>query len=205
MKISKIMLAFVLMAVVVNSAIADDYDGPRNRCKSKSNKIWVERTHECIPENPCKDSKFEVYCNRLFRDTEVMELGYKILVESYARTHNLSCEPVDTESKLVGQDYVMCMGDDVMVFEFDDVNEHAIGFNTEKRDQRYMENNYPYVCRAIGGYSGADSTNKCYNTTESNCVKLISVLQSYDMDKGTNFEEGICVISIKDNSGGKFF
>lgn len=53
MKVSKIMLASLLGAIAINSVMADEYDGPRNRCKAKSDKHWVEKTKECIPANPC--------------------------------------------------------------------------------------------------------------------------------------------------------
>ncbi len=205
MKVSKIILASLLGVVVVNSAIADDYEGARNRCKSKSDKIWVEKTHECIPENPCKDSKFEAYCNRMFKDVEVQDLGYKVLVEAYASTHDLECLPMDTKSKLVGQDYVVCMGEDVMVFEFDDVNEFAIGFDNQKRDAKYMWDKYPHVCRAIGGQSGVDNRVKCYDTTESNCSRLKSVLQKYLVDGGVRWEDNVCVMSIMDTNGAEYF
>ena len=32
-----------------------------------------------------------------FKDVETQELGYKVLIEAFARTHNLSCVPVDTK------------------------------------------------------------------------------------------------------------
>ena len=149
MKISKMLLVSLLGVVVIGGAMADEYDGPRNRCQSKSDKIWVESTKACIPENPCKDSEYEkAYCNRAFANFQ-SPAGtdlYIDLINLYAENHALNCKAVPKESKLVGQDYVVCKGTDVMVFEFDDINDHAL-----HNVSNYLNDLNAAVCVASGG------------------------------------------------------
>lgn len=192
----KLMFGIAGVIAIVVSASAVDTAQIKAACEASDKTLWVERNQVCIPRNPCKDSKFESYCNRMFADVELNELGYKVLVEAYARTHNLSCMPVDTKSKLVGQDYVICMGDDVMVFEFDDISEQNMyGFDNGKS---YMKELYPYICKAIGGQSGADNNKACYGTTESNCLQLISVLQKYGVDGFySRWEKDFCRLDVE--------
>lgn len=68
MKVSKIILASLLGAVAISGAFADEFDGPRNRCKAKSDKIWLEEVHSCVPKNPCttgtEEEKNE-YCDEI--------------------------------------------------------------------------------------------------------------------------------------------
>lgn len=204
----KIIFGIVGIMSVMIPALADvssDTAKLKAACQASDKTLWVERNQVCIPKNPCKDSKFEQYCNRDFKNVQIQELGYKILIEAYAGTHDLECLPVDTKSKLIGQDYVVCMGDDVMVFEFDDISEYAFGFDAKKRDANYMWDKYPYVCRAINGQSGVDNRTRCYDTTEANCLQLKSILQKYLVDDGVRWEDNVCVISISDNNGAEYF
>jgi len=161
MKVSKIILASLLGAVMINGAFADEFDGPRNRCKAKSDKIWVERTHECIPTNPCKDSKYEEYCNRAFKDYQSpggTDL-YIYLIDFYAESHNLSCKAVPQDSSMFGQDYVVCQGTDVMVFEFDDINNYNI-WSEYHPAQRPHQKTLEAICTAAGGSIETISENK---------------------------------------------
>ena len=87
MKVSKIILASLLGAIAINSVMADEYDGPRNRCKAKSDKIWLEEVHSCVPKNPCTtgtEEEKEAYCDEItfsnislsyLKAAEVLEMG----------------------------------------------------------------------------------------------------------------------------------
>ena len=65
MKVSKIMLASLLGVVAISGAFADEYDGPRNRCKARPDKVWVEREKICVPTDTCdpqlKYSQSDIY------------------------------------------------------------------------------------------------------------------------------------------------
>ena len=191
MKVSKIILASILGAVVLNCANADDYDGPRNRCKSKSDKIWVERTKACIPENPCKDSNFEKYCNRDFKNLDTGLVGYKILIDVYTKTHGISCEPENTESKIFGQDYVLCQGQDVLVFEFDDIDDAL--FNNEEHAP--FQFSWEEMCRALGKTSlqkdmEYGSYYECQGITEDDCDIITKSVNKYYNGGIPKFENG---------------
>ena len=183
-----------VIAVVASANAAETAD-IKAACQASDKTLWVERNKVCIPRNPCKDSKYEKYCNRMFKDVEVQEIGYKVLVEAFARTHGLSCVPIDTKSKFVGQDYVICMGTDVMVFEFDDISEHPL---KEGLLNTYMHNRYPYVCNAIGGDVLSKDNYSCYGVTEDTCTVLQNVLEKYKVDAHTswNKEKASCHMSI---------
>ena len=210
MQISKILLASLLGAVVINNVMADEYDGPRNRCKSKSDKIWVESTKECIPANPCKDSTYDTYCNRMFKDFEVKGIGgewknesgdgYKLLVAAYALGHDLSCKPLDAESKTIGQDYVMCYGDDVMVFEFDDINDINVkaSFSKEARE-KYNDEYSRLFCEALGGGYNTEYA-VCTGISEERCVAADRLAFKYkNLGQGSwtvNLDPAGCVINF---------
>lgn len=198
MKTKNIICGIAGILATMSAANAVDTAQIKAACQANKKTLWVERNQVCIPRNPCKDSKYEQYCNRDFKDVQIKELGYKVLVEAFARTHNLSCVPVDTKSKLLGQDYVICMGDDVMVFEFDDISEVAI---KDELTDRYMLNRYPAVCRAIGGSTLEDNKTACSQVTKADCMTLKEVLEKYNVDAYTNwYEDGnYCRISISRN------
>ena len=73
MKYAKILCGALLGLVVVN-AMADEYDGPRNRCNAKTDKLWIEDTKACIPANPCSSDDRDIvdtYCVRRFADIDI--------------------------------------------------------------------------------------------------------------------------------------
>lgn len=94
MKVSKIMLASLLGAVAISGAFADEFDGPRNRCKAKSDKIWLEEVHSCVPENPCTtgtEEEKKEYCDEItfsnislsyLKAAAVLEMGHIVRGES---------------------------------------------------------------------------------------------------------------------------
>ena len=149
MKVSKIILASLLGAVAISGAFADEFDGSRNRCKAKSDKIWVERTHDCIPQNPCENPNFDQYCNREFRNLQLADGEYIGLINYYADVNNIDCKAVPQNAKLIGQDYVICMGKDVLVFEFDDINDIVI---TKSKVENFFSDDLMHaLCKIMGG------------------------------------------------------
>ena len=178
MKISKIILVSILGAVVLNCAIADEYDGPRNRCKSKSNKIWVENTKTCIPENPCKESGYEKYCNRDFKEYQSPKGSnmYVHLINLYADSHNLKCSAVPKDADLVGQDFVLCKGNDVMVFEFDDISNSTFLETVYSADwnTKQLEATIKAVCKAINGTIKKEGLKTVCSTSNPGCPRNLN-------------------------------
>lgn len=193
----KTLLGIAGVLAMISSANAVDTAQIKAACQSSDKTLWVERNQVCIPRNPCKNSKYDKYCNRIFRDVQTHHNGYKVMIEVFAKTHTLSCVPVDTNPKIVGQDYVICMGDDVMVFEFDDIHDDVI-----ISDDNYMYNLYPFLCKAIDGNVLQDGNkSKCYTTTKDACGVLNSVLKKHGFGYATwvnNDNDMHCVISAKE-------
>lgn len=194
----------IMAAVSAASAndVAQDTAKLKAACQASDKLVWVERNQVCIPRNPCKDSKYEVYCNRLFKDVQTQGVGYQVFIEAFARTHNLDCSVVEQNSKLIGQDYVICMGNDVMVFEFDDIS------NFQLRDGFVGPNpmkNLSTLCAAVGGHGDSARNEQYCITTESNCTILNSVLKKvygdakWETHDGTNY----CVIYGGNYEAGK--
>ncbi|MBR5355171.1 MAG: hypothetical protein IK122_03515, partial [Alphaproteobacteria bacterium] len=113
----KVTLGIAGILAMVSSANAVDTAQIKAACQSSDKTLWVERSQVCIPRNPCDNQKYGKYCNRVFAeyqspaDTNV----YIDLINLYAKTHGLECDAVPQESALIGQDYVICQGIDVMV------------------------------------------------------------------------------------------
>ncbi len=128
MKMKKIVLcaAAGIAAMSCANAAGIDVNQIKTACQSSDKTLWVERNQVCIPRNPCGSDKFRQYCSHVFRDVETQSDGYKVLIDLYARANNISCKPVNQDAKPIGQDYVLCDGTDVMVFEFDDIHDRAI-------------------------------------------------------------------------------
>lgn len=199
-----------VMAVLASANAAETAD-IKAACQASDKTLWVERNKVCIPKNPCKDSKYEKYCNRIYKDLELWGNQYMILVEAYAKGHGLSCSPVDTKSKMVGQDYIICMGDDVMVFEFDDISDTPPSFNQDKLDE-FTLNYKRLLCEAIGGAYGSGI---CQNVSEHQCRQLDDLADRYYVSNflGTSwgpvgdYKEPVCVINYYQRSffnGGVF-
>lgn len=174
-------------------------DQLRIACQSSEKTLWVERNQLCIPRNPCKSEKFEAYCNRLFKDIQTLDLGYMVLIDIYAQTHGLSCKPVRQDSKLFGQDYVLCDGVDVMVFEFDDIHNHSLLSVPEERLFGY--------CYAIGGQiGGSDGKYVCFDVSKRDCDIAARIVEEYGFSK--NYEYSVnesgqhyCYIDIVKHGG----
>jgi hypothetical protein len=179
MKVSKIILASMLGAAILGSAGADEYDGPRNRCKARTDWYWVENTKTCVPKNPCKDEKYEKYCIRDFRDVEVNGLTKAVkLAEYYLKfkgLENVNCLKDQTgEEKGGRQNYIACTaagGSRYVVFEFDDTTNNEID-NSETMEEYNEARNI--LCNALGGQKlGA----YCQGITEENCNKLVDAVK----------------------------
>jgi hypothetical protein len=206
MKIKKMLMCVAAGAVVMSCASANDIDVNqiRTACQSSDKTLWVERNQVCIPRNPCENQKFYHYCNRVFGNVETQGVGYRILIDLYARAHNLSCKPVNQDAKLFGQDYVVCDGIDVMVFEFDDIHDHAIN-NID-----YLSRMTKALCTAVDGQKvGGDWTGKCM-TSKERCQNINDVLNEYGFAatwssrSGASYYENskICEILIITKDGG---
>ena len=189
----KLVCGTVGIMVAVFAASADDVATDTSRlkaaCQASDKLLWVERNQVCIPKNPCKDSKYESYCNRIYKDLEVINANVKqdsnngspaamLLVEAYAIGHNLSCVPInDVKDHVLGQDYVLCMGDDVMVFEFGDINDiaYATAFSQSRIDE-YTSKYERLLCEAMGG---ASASGVCHNISETQCEQLDQFAEDY--------------------------
>lgn len=206
MKMKKMLMCVAAGAVAISCANANDINVNqiRTACQNSDKTLWVERNQVCIPRNPCKSEKFNHYCSFVFRNIETQGVGYKILVDLYARAHNLSCKPVSQDAKLVGQDYVVCDGTDVMVFEFDDIHDHAIN-----KDMHYLSRMTKALCSAVEGQKvGEDWSGQC-STSRENCQYIKDILDEYGFvsswsTQGAIYYEGshICDIRLSTDEGG---
>jgi hypothetical protein len=193
----------VLAGVISSAAFAaPDVAAIKAACQSSDKTIWVEKNQICIPANPCTSDNMNAkqYCNTMFAGNQTGSDGEaKGVVDLYAKTHGLDCEPVNVQFSAAGQDYVTCVGNDVMVFEFDDTRDADHGFYHLVND---FHGSFEVVCKAAGGdiyqshsYSAEKIMNnsyKCYGLTESVCSKVqeilfekrgLGVLTHYDIDK----------------------
>ena len=174
MKVSKIILASMLGAAILGSAGADEYDGPRNRCKAKTDWYWVENTKTCVPKNPCKDGdgKYEKYCIRAFKDVQTERLFEAVdLAGGYLDLkgkNKPSCSNSFTgeEVGLLGQDYISCItsDDEYFVFEFDDTENSELEITEVKE----------VLCVAAGGQV---FDRECNGVDEEQCVKLRNTIR----------------------------
>jgi hypothetical protein len=195
MKVSKIILTSLLGAVVLGAASADEYDGPRNRCKSKSDKYWVEKTHECVPTNTCKADKDirSSYCIRVFADVETPDMvGAVRLSEEYLKIKGFtgvdcSFDHNGKEHNLFGQDYISCItsGGGYYVFEFDDTeNSEFIEFNEDGRERHEVGS---ILCKALGGQMFGDDA--CSNINEAQCDKWLDALHRVYTETTPRYDE----------------
>ena len=180
---------FVIMGIlaIVSSANAVDTAQIKAVCQNSGKTLWDEHNQVCIPKNPCKNEKFEAYCNRIYKDVQlkgfrenlIMQAynGYKLLVEAYAIGHNLSCVPLDTDANALGDDYVICMGKDVMVFQFDDIADDIRYESVEEEAERYRKYNR-LVCEA---FEGVYADGICTEISETDCNQIENLSRKYDM------------------------
>ncbi len=140
--------------------------------------IWVANSAACIPINPCKSDNTQIkdtYCNRVFSDVQTHGGLYKGLIELYAETYGLQCTPVEQQANSYGQDYVLCKGNDVMVFEFDDINDGNFGKSLDFYDKLAKG-----LCDAV---SGNFNDGICEGANETNCGKINKVIKKYELEK----------------------
>ena len=122
----KLMFGIAGVMAVLASANAAETADIKAACQASDKTLWVERNKVCIPKNPCENPNFDQYCNREFRNLQLADGEYIGLINYYADVNNIDCKAVPQNAKLTGQDYVICMGKDVLVFEFDDINDIVI-------------------------------------------------------------------------------
>ena len=181
-------LASLAVIGVANGGITTEV--AREICLRHPDKyIWVENTKRCIPINPCKSDNETIvntYCNRTFNNVQTHGALYKGLIELYSETHALQCEPVDQKAKLFGQDYVLCSGNDVMMFEFDDIHD-----STLVNSLSFYTNLANGLCDAVSG--NFDGDNFCVGISDSTCRKIAETIKKYPLEK------------TKDGLGGNFY
>lgn len=176
MNIKNIMCGIFCVFVSMTLASADtatDTEKIKEACQKNAQTLWVENTQRCIPVNPCDTSKsygdkYEKYCNRTFAKDNVDGDSYKFLVEVYAKKHGLDCMPKTADSAFVGQDFVVCQGNDVMVFEFDDISDAMA---------KPGRLDYEKVCRALGTKY---EDGRCAGAKESDCDLYLEIAKKYD-------------------------
>ena len=187
----------VLAGVISSAAFAaPDVAAIKAACQSSDKTIWVEKNQICIPANPCTSDNLNTkqYCASVFADDQTgSDEEAMAVVDLYAKTHGLDCEPVNVEFSAAGQDYVTCVGNDVMVFEFDDTRDADHGFYHRVKE---FYSSFSVVCKAAGGdiyqsYGVDNNTYLCYGLTESVCGMAedimfnkhqTGVLPSYSVD-----------------------
>lgn len=170
----KKLLMFVVCSIMaVSYARADDTAKLKAACEESDKTLWVERNRVCIPRNPCNSSDQNIlkYCNRTFADFESSggTDAYIDLINIYAATHGLDCRAVAQRAKLLGQDYVVCQGTDVMVFEFDDINDYQ-PLHLNNWTERFVK----ALCTAGRGTFKDDT---CQLSPESICIMSENLLQ----------------------------
>lgn len=171
----KTLLSVIAGLAVIGSANA----GIKETCLEHPDKlVWVEKTQRCIPINPCKsdDEKIKaMYCVRRFRDVQTRGDLYKGLIELYAETYNVDCAPVEQEAKLIGQDYVLCKGSNVRVFEFDDIH------NSSPFTFPDYEKLATALCSSVNGYFDSEK-NGCLGIGDLVCGRLNKVIRKYPVE-----------------------
>lgn len=186
----KIVFGILALFVVAGSVSAvPSVDDRRAMCEKTDGYVWVPKTKACIPVNPCKSDNFTIkdaYCVDIFDEVQTHGDLYLGLVELYARAHKLQCAPVEQKAKLVGQDYVMCMGDDVRVFEFDDIQD-----SNSTKSSDFFVNLATGLCEAVGGYFDSDD-NLCKDVLVEECDMINETIQKYPAEltgRGDGFAE----------------
>ncbi len=158
----------VAMAMVCGASVAQVPNAPKmskerqkELCSKSATKIWVEFTGACIPKNPCKDSSYEGYCVRLFKDIQVADVAtVKSIVELYAKKNGANCNKFINlndgmgfqGANVTGQDYFACdMNGRYIAFEFDDASENV------KNTANIGKNKA--ACLAVGGTASGRGKN----------------------------------------------
>ena len=157
----KTLLGIAGILAIISSANAVD----TSQIKAASDKtLWVESNQVCIPRNPCENPNYNQYCNRDFANIQLADREYEAVINHYAEVKKLDCKAVPQDGKFIGQDYVVCMGNDVMVFEFDDINEHFTNYNC------LSDGAMKAVCVTIGGRYEMDG--ECVAADKAACLMI---------------------------------
>lgn len=168
----------VLAGVISSAAFAaPDVAAIKAACQSSDKTIWVEKNQICIPANPCTSDNMSVkqYCDQRFSNYQTPNDNIaKGMVELYA-LGRLECRAVDVQHSLFDQDYVTCIGNDVMVFEFDDTRN--IDMTWEFSDLA------SYVCDALGGENiNSSGDRSCLYIGERECNEIERIMtHKYDV------------------------
>ena len=185
----KILLYVVAGVISASTVCFADTAGIKAACEQSDKLLWDARNEKCIPRNPCAEEyegKYGRYCNRTFKD---FQSGYGFdhyieLINIYASTHGLNCEAIPQSAKFFGQDYVVCQGTDVMVFEFDDIQDANV-FNRFGYREKFLE----ALCAAGGGLMA--DTNKCKLSPNSVCITV----------GNTNLAKSAAISSVTSDTG----
>ena len=176
----KTLLGIAGILAMISSANAVDTSQIKAACQSSDKTLWVESNQVCIPRNPCENPNYEQYCNRVFANVQTGSDEYIEYINIYAKTHNLNCNAVPQSAKLIKDDYVVCMGNDVMVFEYDDIKETKEMSLTPKQT---------ILCSIAGGKigyyvwaSGTPAYFLCEGVNESMCNALYSSIKGTSLD-----------------------
>ena len=125
--------------------------------------IWVESDQVCIPANPCENEEYAKYCNRDFKNFHGLFLqNYQFLVDSYAKSHKLSCSFKNVDSVNSETKRALCYGDDVMFFEF----------SVADQDKCYYDDAIQAWCIASGGELSR-SKDRCNSKACDSAIKTI--------------------------------
>ena len=160
----KTLLGIAGILAMISSANAIDTAQIKAACQSSDKTLWVERNQVCIPRNPCDNPNYEQYCNREFSNLQMVDREYEGIINYFAKVKNLDCKAVPQKSKLAGQDYVVCMGTDVMVFEFDDISN-----KWEELRDCISDGARKAACIIMGGTYGPNDLG-CYGASENDCM-----------------------------------
>ena len=118
----KNLICYTLLGLTIcGSAFAASVEDRKAFCDKYPDKyVWVRKTEECIPINPCLSSNESIknlYCNIVFQNVypSDYEGQEKDLVNLFAASRDMDCFAQDIVD---GENIVICKGDDVLVFEF---------------------------------------------------------------------------------------
>ncbi len=141
MKTKMIMGALIAMTAISGANAYNQAD--KDKCLANPDKVvWIESKGACIPVNPCNNSKYEAYCNRIFKDVQVANKSnaldlIRLYSEKFFGTRYCDIESkwigntLSSDGTLIGDDYYGCkLNGNYIVFQFDDVSEsnEAVGF-----------------------------------------------------------------------------
>lgn len=138
----KTLLSVLAGLAVITSASA----GIKETCLENPDKlVWVEKTGECIPVNPCeKGEKYNAYCIRAFKRTQTEKAAQSyFMTEQYLKFRGVSGltrhEAGTSLNNSFGQDYIAYKTGDgyYYQFEIDDTDNTTLFGPSKKYDAMY--------------------------------------------------------------------